>query len=108
MQSVPEHDVPQLTQQRAADAVPALPQKAASIDPQDRASLPGPEGDTARQARLDGAYAIAMNVVRFLVDPGRADQSLQNVALSPGERQAYLKQFLQVHTVPSAVSGCPI
>ena len=79
-----------------ADAVLICSQKAASIDPQDRASLPSPEGDTARQARLDGAYGIAMNVVRFLVDPGRADQSLQNVALSPGERQAYLKQFLQV------------
>ena len=91
------------------------PQKAASIDPQDRASLPGPDGDTARQARLEGAYSIAMNVVRFLVDPGRADQSLQNVALSPGERQAYLKQFLQVRSalpadrqlVPSGPRACP-
>ena len=78
------------------DRRPVNLQKAASIDPQDRASLPGPEGAAAREARLQGAYGVAMNVARFLVDPGRADPSLHNVALSPGERQAYLKQFLQV------------
>ena len=94
--------------QHPADAAPVLLQKAASIDPPDRASLPGPEGDTARQARLDGAYAIAMNVVRFLVDPGRANQALQNVALSPGERQAYLKQFLQVGNRTSTLYWHPI
>jgi hypothetical protein len=81
-------------------------QKAAAIDPQDRASLPGPEGEAAREARLEGAY-------NFLVDPGRADPSLQNVALSPAERQVYLQQFLQVrlqvephHLLRAAMAMC--
>ena len=72
-------------------------QKAAVIDPQDRASLPGPEGEAAREARLEGAYGYAMNVVKFLVDPGQAgDPALQNIPMSPAERSMYLKQFLQV------------
>lgn len=76
-------------------------QKAAALDPDDRAALPGGEGAAAREARLSGAYGYAMNVLRFLCDPTKADtgggaQVLLSVQLSPAERSRHLHDFLQV------------
>ena len=76
-------------------------QKAAALDPDGRAAVPGGEGAAAREARLDGAYCFAMNVLRFLCEPGAADtggsaQVLLSVQLSPAERSRHLHDFLQV------------
>lgn len=42
-------------------------QKAAAVDPDNQASVPGEAGQAARQARLDACYAPVAAVVRFLV-----------------------------------------
>ena len=76
-------------------------QKAAALDPEDRAALPGDEGEAARETRLEGAYQYALNIIRWLCDPGKADtggpaEVLKSVQLSLGERLQYLDNFLQV------------
>lgn len=44
-------------------------QKAAAVDPDNQASVPGEAGAAARQARLDACYAPVAAVIRFLVRP---------------------------------------
>ncbi len=42
-------------------------QKAAAVDPDNQASVPGEAGRAAREARLESCYGPVAAVVRFLV-----------------------------------------
>jgi nuclear pore complex protein Nup155 len=62
--------VPQLALLRALDAVVELSiRKAAAIDPNNAAYIPGPDGDTPRSKRDESCYSHVAAVLRVLAEP---------------------------------------